>query len=150
MSEKTIVTVAAVLTELETGNATTGANPITTNMALAQEQYMWLSTSVLTAESLGDSSRTAVEQRATYVMSIHAGWSEKLDAADPYLIAAAEALGAAVVSSETRTGATRNLDRPSTGINQYPKRAKIPDVCDELGVQHFNLVEFFSHVGWRY
>ncbi len=55
--------------------------------------------------------------------------------ADPFVIALARLRGLTVVSAEIRSG---NLQKP-----------KIPDVCDALGIECLNLIDFFRKEGWR-
>ena len=70
---------------------------------------------------------------------INSGWSHwravrSDDKADPWVIAYARGLGGAVVSEEQRRDS-------GTGV-------KIPNVCDELGVPHLNLLELFRAEGF--
>jgi hypothetical protein len=55
-------------------------------------------------------------------------------AADPFVIALADARSGVVVSEETRTG---NLGRP-----------RIPDVCDAMGVRCITLIQYIAEQGW--
>lgn len=54
--------------------------------------------------------------------------------ADPFLIAAAQLHGAAVVSEE----------KPSGG----PPKVKIPDVCNALGVRQISLLQLIAETGY--
>ena len=58
------------------------------------------------------------------------------NSADPWVIAYARAMGGVVVSEERRR---------ATGGGGV----KIPDVCDGLGVTHFDLLELFRTEGFR-
>lgn len=63
------------------------------------------------------------------------GWARER-IADPWLIAIALEKELTLVTSETRNS-NRNIYQPS-------KNAKIPDVCDDLGVPCINMNEFFQ------
>jgi hypothetical protein len=56
--------------------------------------------------------------------------------ADPFVIGLARARVGVVVTEETLSG---NLAKP-----------RIPDVCDAMGVQRFNLIEFVQQQGWTF
>jgi len=55
--------------------------------------------------------------------------------ADPFVIAAAQVHGLTVVTQE--------------GLGSVA-RPKIPDVCNQLGVSHIDIVEVFRREGWRF
>ena len=56
--------------------------------------------------------------------------------ADPFVIATAEHLGAKVVTGEGRTG---NLNKP-----------KIPDVCDQRGVECITFLDMLRELGFKF
>lgn len=57
-------------------------------------------------------------------------------AADPFVIAVAQANGCPVVTAEVATG--------------KPERPNIPDVCTAMGIRCLSLLEFFREQGWRF
>ena len=68
------------------------------------------------------------------------GWAnEKI--ADAWLIAIAKKLNLTIVTDEARN-VNLNLINPS-------KNAKIPDVCDQLGIRCINMNQFFDEVSLR-
>ena len=58
--------------------------------------------------------------------------------ADPFVIATAKVHGCAVISNEVR------LSSPS------PKKNKIPNVCDDLGIAHISFLDLIIEQGWVY
>jgi len=55
---------------------------------------------------------------------------------DPWVIAVAQVHQCAVVTTEVATG--------------DPNRPKIPDVCKLMGIDCFNLLQFFEKEGWSF
>lgn len=150
VSTQTLVTVEAVARELEIDKATKAPNPVTTDAALARDMYQWLSNDVATVESISSQFKTEVESYGVMVAATHAGWSTKQEAADPYVIAAAESLGCAVLSSEVRSTTPQETGHTKQKAAMHSKGTKIPTVCDSLGIAHVNLVELFAAESWRY
>lgn len=73
-------------------------------------------------------------------LSSERGWAkEKI--ADAWLIAIAKELNLTIVTDEARN-VNLNLINPS-------KNAKIPDVCDQLGIRCINMNQFFDEVSLR-
>lgn len=98
----------------------------------------WLDNSTvdsrLSPRELGSNMSEAVEH---YVRIIARGWPRwravrSTNSADPWVIAYARALGGTVVSEEHRGG----------------RDVKIPEVCSEIGVRHFNLLDLFRAEGF--
>jgi len=59
--------------------------------------------------------------------------------ADPFIIALAENASCSVVTQETRNNSRANPKAPP----------KIPDVCDDMGIRCYNLVQLFAEEGWQ-
>ena len=66
------------------------------------------------------------------------GWANA-DIADPWLIAIAKSMNYTIVTDEVK-----NVNLNSTNPS---KNAKIPDVCDQLGVRCISMNEFFEEIG---
>lgn len=66
------------------------------------------------------------------------GWANP-DIADPWLIAIAKSMNYTIVTDEVK-----NVNLNSTNPS---KNAKIPDVCDQLGVKCISMNDFFEEIG---
>ena len=107
----------------------------------APELLTWLDDSSvdsnLSLASLNNVESRRVEQRMSRIANGWTAWRavRSGDHADPWVIAYALALDGVVVSEE----------QPRTG-----RRAdvKIPDVCNELGARHMNLLDLFRAGGF--
>lgn len=58
--------------------------------------------------------------------------------ADPFVIAAAQVHGCAVISNEIFM------------FTSSPNKTKIPNVCADRGIEHLSVLEFIREQGWSY
>lgn len=88
-----------------------------------------------------EATQTVFAEIAEHVVS-HPTYSEPfvstfLDGADPLLVAKAKAIGAQVVTHEARVGAGS-------------KKVKVPNICDEFGVDCFNTFDLLDSLQARF
>lgn len=80
-----------------------------------------------------DIQRATVEILAEHPRLLGVGGSGPRNAADPFVVALAQARGGTVVTQET----PRNISKP-----------RIPDVCDAVGIPWMTLPQFVNAQGW--
>lgn len=81
----------------------------------------------------------AVFERAQVISGQFPGWADrKRNGADPFVIALAELRGLQVITGERLTGATN------------PRRVRIPDVCQQRGVQCGSLLDLIRADRWSF
>lgn len=80
-----------------------------------------------------------VFERAREISAAYPGWADrKRNGADPFVIALAELRGLRVITGERLTGA----------IN--PRKVRIPDVCQQRGIECGSLLDLIRAEGWSF
>ncbi len=150
VASQLLVTVEKVVKEIEVQPRSPDSNSQSEAAKVNRQMSDWISNDVTKAEDLNPQGKTDVETLGLTLATTHREWSENDDVADPYVIAAAKTLSCAVVSSEIRSHLTEQLANHKRTDGVYPKKTKIPSICDIYEVSHLNLVELFDAEGWQY
>ena len=150
VASQLLVTVDKVVNEIEVQPTSPDSKSQSEAAKVNRQMSDWNSNDVTKAEDLNAQTKTDVATLGLTLASTHRDWVTDDDVADPYVIAAAKTLSCAVVSSEIRSHTTEQLAIHKRIDGVYPKKTKIPSICDIYEVSHLNLIELFDAQGWSY
>lgn len=150
MSARELITVKSVVGEIEIQPTSARTSERSDSERINEGMFEWVRRDVSKAEELDPHLAVEVEVAGLRIASTHREWVTDDSIADPYVIAAAKLIGCTVVSSEIRSHTPDQLASHMQFDRIYPRKTKIPSVCDINGVDHLSLVEFFETEGWNY
>ena len=152
-----LVTVDRVLEELKTNASTKLPIGAAGEGQTSEQTFNWASKELrLIDDIVPDHTIAEIAKLTADIASQHQRWSRGVPA-DPMLIAAAEILDCAVISSE----APQLTDRPNpkpilegrkirNEYGLYSAWIRIPDICLLRGIQHYDLLSFFRSQCWSF
>ena len=152
-----LVTVDRVLDELKTSASAKLPIGVAGEGQTSEQTFNWASKELrLIDDVVPDQTIAEIAKLTAGIASQHQRWSQGVPA-DPMLIAAAEILDCAVISSEVPQITDPSNPKPISGNGNirneyglYSAWIRIPDICLLRGIQHLDLISYFRSQGWSF